>query len=172
MACIRALLQKKGGPVTGDAKIFHAAPIGVFQTPWRRFLKTQGYSPWLHSPAGRKRIAERFNAGWGLREARVRAGTAEWVSAPSRLDNRFLSSLRDLEPFLTDHPALSYWAMVGRPYGSEKTTPTAVREPAQRRRAERDGVRAGAEANNGGVCRGSPQGSDVDDSRKNGGYPG
>ena len=70
----------------------------------------------ISSPAGRKRIAQRFNAGLRARgRNQVPSGTTERTLR----GGRFLSSLRDLPLTWAPNPALKRWAIVERPSGTE-----------------------------------------------------
>src|SRR6266699_3680713 len=64
-------------------------------------------------PAGRKKKAQRFNAG-NIRPRRVPSGTTE---AHDR--GAILSSLRDLPCLRIGVPALKRWAILARPFGTE-----------------------------------------------------
>ena len=69
----------------------------------------------VSSPAGRKRIAQRFNAGLGSAAMEpVPSGTTETL-----LSHDLLSSLAGLEHAGAIVPALKRWAILGRPAGLE-----------------------------------------------------
>ena len=72
------------------------------------------------SPAGRKKKAQRFNAGNRRSRRRVPSGTTEAYDRGA-----ILSSLRDLARLRIGVPALKRWAILVRPFGTETLASTA-----------------------------------------------
>ena len=70
--------------------------------------------------AGRKKKAQRFNAGNKRPRRRVPSGTTETHDRDA-----ILSSLRDLAWLRIGVPALKRWAILARPFGTETLATTA-----------------------------------------------